>query len=98
MERTKEGFRCSRCGYLLEEETAPRKDSFSKRKPLDQVIILESGQDSYVKVLRECPKCGNEEAFRWFSGIDGEHAGVRRERTVEHFRCTKCHHSWAESH
>lgn len=61
------------------------------------VYVVDSSKDKYVKVSQECPKCGYKEAFHWFSVVSGEHAGVRRERTIEHFKCTKCSHTWTKA-
>ncbi len=68
----------------------------SVEKPVGIYIVDESKED-HSMVTRTCSECGNDKAFHWFSRISGEHAGIRRERTVEHFKCTKCSHSWAES-
>jgi DNA-directed RNA polymerase subunit M/transcription elongation factor TFIIS len=63
----------------------------------DAVYVIDGPQDNRIKVSRVCPNCGNGEALRLISSVSGEHAGVRQERTVDHFRCTKCSHSWGES-
>jgi len=61
------------------------------------IYIVDESKEGHSMVTRTCSECGNDKAFHWFSRISGEHAGIRRERTVEHFKCTKCSHSWAES-
>jgi DNA-directed RNA polymerase subunit M/transcription elongation factor TFIIS len=62
----------------------------------DFIYVSKNKETDYVRIFRECPECGNKKAFQWFSGVSGEHAGVARERAVEHFRCTRCSHTWAE--
>jgi DNA-directed RNA polymerase subunit M/transcription elongation factor TFIIS len=61
------------------------------------VYVVDGAEDEYVKVSQRCPKCGNNEAFHWFSRASGEHAGIRRERTIEHFKCPKCSHLWTKT-
>jgi len=97
MTRTREGFLCPRCGTAVhaKPETEPKKEK--TRNSFDYVYVSENQKDNYAKIARECPKCGNKKAFHWFSGVSGEHAGVRQERTVEHFRCTICSYTWVES-
>ncbi len=63
----------------------------------DSVYVLDSQESRVREVTRTCPECKNDKAYQWFSSVSGEHAGVGRERTVEHYRCTRCAHSWSES-
>lgn len=74
----------------LKEKSVIEKDSSA-------VFVVDKSDVDYAKVSRECPECGNDEAFHWVSTLSGEHAGIRRERTIEHFRCTRCSHSWSTS-
>ncbi|UCC33328.1 MAG: hypothetical protein JSW53_06065 [Candidatus Bathyarchaeota archaeon] len=91
----KDGLWCPKCRKTIssKEVLAPR--SF-KKEDSATIQVIDRSQIDYVKVSQTCPKCDNEIAYRWFSSVSGEHAGVRRERTVEHFRCTKCSHSWSK--
>lgn len=98
MERTPEGFRCRKCGYIVHADAEKLPKNVTKVKHSNSVHVVDKPRDEYVKVSRKCPKCGNGKAYRWISRISGEHAGVRRERTVEHFRCTRCSYSWSESY
>ncbi len=61
------------------------------------VYVVERSKDQGSKVSWKCPTCGNEEADHWFSTVSGEHAGIRRERTIEHFRCTRCSYTTSKS-
>lgn len=97
MKKTMDGFECRKCGNVVHVSTGIQTKNMKKIERSSSIYVVDSSEDEYVKVSQVCPKCGNEEAFRWFSGISGEHAGIRRERTVEHFRCTKCSHSWSKT-
>jgi DNA-directed RNA polymerase subunit M/transcription elongation factor TFIIS len=65
---------------------------------LDPVAIIDTSLQDQPRVPRHCPQCGNHEAFSWSSQITGEHAGVRQERTLKRFKCTRCLHAWTESY
>jgi len=96
MTRTREGFLCPKCGNAILAKSKIQPKNEKKMGDSDYICVSQSSKNNYLKVSRQCPICGNKEAFRWLSGISGEHAGVRRERTIEHFKCTRCSHSWAE--
>lgn len=97
MTTTKEGFVCPKCGNI--KSVKPRAQIMKEKARDDYGSIYVSGESttSHSKVTRQCSKCGNKEAFHWFSGVAGEHAGIRQERTIEHFRCTRCAYSWTET-
>lgn len=97
MRRTKGGFVCPRCGNVVRSSAGIESVQKAKTDTSSYIYIVSNVPENREKVCQTCPKCGNKEAFHWFSAISGEHAGVRRERTVEHFRCTKCSHSWTKS-
>jgi DNA-directed RNA polymerase subunit M/transcription elongation factor TFIIS len=89
-------LQCPKCRNVIHAKPAVQAAK-EKRSQSDFIYISENPRDSTVRIKRECPECGNREAFHWVSGISGEHAGIGRERTVDHFRCTKCAYTWAES-
>jgi DNA-directed RNA polymerase subunit M len=97
MKKTKNGFWCRKCGNLIPATTKLPSKIVKKIEQPSSVYVVSDSEDEYVKVSQTCPRCGNKEAFRWFSRISGEHAGIRRERTTEHFKCTKCSHSWSKT-
>jgi DNA-directed RNA polymerase subunit M/transcription elongation factor TFIIS len=97
LKRTKEGFWCPKCKKHYPPETAPKEKKAIKSKP-SAIIVIDERHAEPTKVPVKCPKCGNDKAFYWVSSISGEHAGVRRERTVEHYKCTKCSYSWTKEH
>jgi len=92
--KTREGYFCSRCRELtpLEPGTSLLESWEIRKDDIERIMVL--GKESLDKDYRECPRCGNREAYRWISSFSGEHAGVRRERDIEHLRCTRCGHSW----
>lgn len=94
---TQKGFQCSKCGNVTHAKPDIQTIKQKETDASDFIYVSGRPRNNSVKVQRECPQCGNKEAFNWLSGISGEHAGIGRERTVEHFRCTKCSHTWAES-
>lgn len=97
MKKIKNGFLCRKCGNMIHANAEMPSEKVNKTEHSSLVYVVDSSEDEYVKVSQECPKCGNREAFRWFSVVSGEHAGIRRERTIEHFKCTKCSHSWTRT-
>ena len=94
MRAMKGGFLCSRCGYRIETE-AVEIISLEQQEHLPIDVVGEAEQQR-MKVTETCPQCGNPEAFRSISFVSGEHAGVRQERSMERFTCTKCSHSWTK--
>lgn len=97
MTETKNGYFCRKCGNVIPVKTEMQPKDVKKVERSSSIYIVNRSEDEYVKVSQACPKCGNGEAFRWFSEVSGEHAGVRRERMIEHFKCTKCSHSWTKT-
>ena len=92
----KKGLWCSKCKKLTQSATEARIEGFEKKEDTG-LYVVDKSDDNLTEIRRSCPECGNSTAFRWLSKIAGEHAGVRRERIVEHFRCTKCSYKWSES-
>jgi len=93
MERTMKGFLCPKCKNQVSAR-ALDVNTFDASSP-NPVYVLDGREKvEYVRISHTCPRCGNQLAVRWFSAASGEHAGVKRERTVEHFRCTKCSFTW----
>jgi DNA-directed RNA polymerase subunit M/transcription elongation factor TFIIS len=88
-------YECHKCGkteQLHELEIKRMKDSTPKN-----VYVIYESERNYPKVNRICPQCGNNEAYRNVFTTSGEHAGVKQERTVENYKCTRCFHSWTRS-
>jgi DNA-directed RNA polymerase subunit M/transcription elongation factor TFIIS len=96
LRRTPEGLWCQKCRMLFPLDSNEELRNVDKEAS-DIVYVVERSTDKGSRVAWSCPKCGNEEADHWFSPISGEHAGIRRERTIEHYKCTKCSYSTSKS-
>ncbi|KON30934.1 hypothetical protein AC482_02520 [miscellaneous Crenarchaeota group-15 archaeon DG-45] len=95
MRITPRGYACPRCGKEVQaEEIEIRRERDS---PPKRVYVVKNSSYDSLMVNRTCPRCGHHEAFYRASVISGEHAGVKQERTIEHYRCAKCSHSWTLS-
>jgi len=94
---TTKGLWCPKCKKVIRTKLRLKTKRVDVQDYAPIYIVDKSKEDS-PKITRICPKCENNEAFHWFSRISGEHAGIRRERTIEHFKCTKCFHSWSKSY
>ena len=94
MKSTKDGYICSKCGNRTEAQIV---DVIKMRPPDNPTVVLDTDATNveYAKVAETCPRCGNGEAYHSLGLVSGEHAGVRQERTMERFVCTKCGHTWS---
>ena len=92
MQGTSSGFVCSKCGHQLKTEIVDVVKI--NTQPDVAVDVLDASKLEYNKVAKTCPQCGNVEAFHSLGLVTGEHAGVRQERSMQRFTCTKCGHSW----
>ena len=63
----------------------------------EPVYVIEKNITNALKVNQKCPSCNNYKAFKKVSTTQGEHAGVKHERSVEHYICTKCSYKWTKS-
>lgn len=95
MRQTKDGYVCRKCGNTVKKGSETGFSSAERVVHSESVYVVDDSEPEAVKVVRVCPRCGNAEAFKSYSGVAGEHAGVSRDRTVEHYQCAKCHHKWA---
>lgn len=91
MRQAIKGYECPRCGWIklidvIEVKTGPEKEA--------EPVYVMSGTDDTMKVNRKCPMCNNPEAYKTLTVAIGEHAGVKSDRSVERFKCTKCGHIW----
>ena len=96
MRNIKGNLFCRKCGNVIHaNDKGLRKLAKSSRS--DIISVVADSMSEYSKTSRSCPKCGNKVAFHWFTSVSGEHAGVGRERTVEHFKCSKCSYEWIKA-
>jgi len=97
MRLSKDHYVCLNCGHRVpapRESLEERPTAHSDARP---VTVVDAVSEDLPTISRLCPKCGHQQAYRRVSTLTGEHAGVKQERTVEHFRCTLCQHIWAET-
>jgi len=95
MEIAAGGYSCPRCGYVIQADEIEVRKTFDSQ--VEVVYVVDKLDDDSLRVNRTCPRCGHHEAFRHVSMTSGEHAGIKQERIVEHYKCTKCFHSWTRS-
>lgn len=88
---------CPRCWNVLRSNTGTQLEPTKKIDHPNAISVDNPPPEGLRTVSQLCPNCGNTAAFHWLSRISGEHAGVRRERTITRFRCTKCSHVWTQS-
>jgi DNA-directed RNA polymerase subunit M/transcription elongation factor TFIIS len=92
MKKTYDGFTCPRCGQHIET------GSFEVKRPEksapEPVYIVDSDKSDDQTVTQSCPNCDSNDAYRTILTTQGEHAGVKQDRTVERYTCVKCHHTW----
>ena len=94
LKRTSKGMTCPRCGYVDEAREIEVKRA---QQPVESsVYVIKEAVDAPV-VNQICPSCGHNEAYRAVESAQGEHAGVKQDRALERYTCTKCHHSWTRN-
>ena len=95
MEMADEGYSCPRCGYTIQADEIEVK--IMRDSQAEAIHVIDKRGDDLLRVNRTCPSCGHHEAYRHVSMTSGEHAGVKQERIVERYKCTKCSNSWTKS-
>ena len=94
MQQTSRGYLCPKCGA---ETLASIIEVRREEKPIQETVyVVERSIDESALVNRTCPECGNTEAFRIGQSLQGEHAGVKQDRSVERFKCAECGQTWTE--
>ena len=92
METTPRGYLCPKCGAETEADTIKVR---RERRPLVEPVYEMNGTTTTRPVVnRECPRCDSKEAYRMVLATQGEHAGVKQDRSVEKFTCIECGHNW----
>ena len=90
-EKTKTVLVCRKCGFKLKDYKPMQISESIKKKPLDDVIIIERNEEALPVTKVTCPKCGNKEAHWWL-----QQTRSGDEAPTLFLRCTKCKHSWRE--
>jgi DNA-directed RNA polymerase subunit M/transcription elongation factor TFIIS len=90
-----EGLICPKCGHVVETDVIEiRRNGKGAAEP---VIVMDSPERDASPVNQTCPSCGHAEAYRTVLTTQGEHAGVKQDRSVERFRCAECGHTWTRN-
>ena len=90
-----EGLICPKCGHVAETDVIEiRRNGKGAAEP---VIVMDSPERDASPVNQTCPSCGHAEAYRTVLMTQGEHAGVKQDRSVERFRCAECGHTWTRN-
>ncbi len=83
-------MKCRRCGYETGKSVRNLKIVEEKKKMMG-VIILEKDDMPLPMTVRDCPKCGNRNAWYWL-----QQTRSADEPPTQFFRCTRCKHVWRE--
>ncbi|MBD3171818.1 hypothetical protein GF326_05045 [Candidatus Bathyarchaeota archaeon] len=95
MKITPDGLVCPKCGFSKLNDM----DIISISRPDEaepEPIYSGGKKEDSLKVQRTCPKCGHPEAYQTITVSIGEHAGVKNDRSIRRYKCTKCFHVWIE--
>ncbi len=92
MGSTPQGYLCSKCGARVEADTIEVKRE--RRPRVESVYEMDSSKTTSPVVSRDCPRCDSKEAYRTVRATQGEHAGVKQDRSVERYTCVECGHNW----
>ena len=94
MGTTSMGYLCPKCGAELETDTI---EVMRERKTQPESVYVMYGSNMTRPIVnRECPRCDSKEAYRTVLATQGEHAGVKQDRSVERYTCVDCGHSWVQ--
>ena len=93
MKQNQKGYECPNCGYI--ENVDLIEVRLPKKSQKDQVYVMNSIDDSH-RVQRSCPECGYNEASKQMLAAQGEHAGVKQDRSLVKYTCTECGYTWSE--
>ena len=93
MKQTSRGYECPNCGHVDAVDIIEVK--MPERDHVDPVYVIEESVD-LPRVQRNCSKCGHNEAYQNVLTTQGEHAGVKQDRSLVKYTCTNCGHVWNE--
>ena len=94
MKTNNQGYICPRCGAEVEEDFI--EVTRERRTRAEPVYDMSDSKSTGHIVNRDCPKCDSKEAYRTVRETQGEHAGVKQDRSVERYTCVECGHSWVQ--
>ncbi|MBC8498878.1 hypothetical protein ISS40_01965 [Candidatus Bathyarchaeota archaeon] len=92
LQASSEGLICSKCGHVAETDVIEVKRN--GKGAVEPVYVVDNSDRDALLVNQTCPSCGHAEAYRTVLTTQGEHAGVKQDRSVERYRCAECGHTW----
>jgi DNA-directed RNA polymerase subunit M/transcription elongation factor TFIIS len=95
MRTTPQGYLCHNCGTEVEADTIEVKRD--KRSQAEPVYVMGGAMPTNPIVNQSCPRCDFTKAYRMVLTTQGEHAGVKQDRSVEKYTCVECGHTWTQS-
>jgi DNA-directed RNA polymerase subunit M/transcription elongation factor TFIIS len=95
MMTTPYGYLCQNCGAEVETDTIVVKRE--RRSQAEPVYFKDSSKTTNPIVNQSCPRCDSTKAYRMILTTQGEHAGVKQDRSVEKYTCVGCGHTWTKS-
>ena len=91
MKTNSQGYICPRCGNEMEADFI--EVSRQNRARAEPVYDMSDSKTTGPVVSRACSQCDSKEAYRTVRETQGEHAGVKQDRSVERYTCVECGHS-----
>ena len=95
LQASSEGLTCSKCGHVAETDIIEVRRN--GKEAVASVYVVKNSEKDAVMVNQTCPSCDHAEAYRTVLTTQGEHAGVKQDRSVERFRCAECGHTWTRN-
>jgi len=92
LQASSEGLICPKCGYVAETDVIEIKRN--GKEVVASVYVVDSSDKDAFLVNQTCPSCNHAEAYRTVLMTQGEHAGVKQDRSVKRYRCAECGHIW----
>lgn len=93
----KKRYVCLKCGNSIHTDDEYVRSDKINISQFETVYIIEDSRKDIPEINQICPECGNNRAIHWITTHSGEHAGINQERSVEHYKCTKCQYKWAKT-
>ena len=94
MGTTAQGYLCSKCGSIAGNAIIEvRRERRPRVKP---VYAMEGTKAMKPIVNRDCPRCDSKEVYMTVLATQGEHAGVKQDRSFEKYTCVECCYIWVQ--
>ncbi len=84
---------CSSCGHEEPKGDSPDEDYKVVREgeKKEETAVIEKDEENLPKTQKNCPECGNGEAYWWM-----QQTRSADEPSTRFYRCTECGHTWRE--